>query len=103
MSAIENNANTGESNNSNAKDISLENNLPDNHITNMIGLTVDVKLNNCDDIITGLVFTIVKSNNLLILLRKDENETINSYVINIDNLNEIKISDERINVSDINY
>ena len=78
----------------------LPKNLSESEVIKIIGLTVDIKISNLDEIITGLVYTLMKSNNMLILLRKDENDQINSFIINIEHLSEIKLSKTKIQVWD---
>lgn len=80
--------------------------LSDNIISKLLGLNVEVTLNlqnqNEDKQITiiGNIFSILKSNNLLILLRRDDKEqtSVNSYMINIENIQSIKLSDEKFEV-----
>ena len=82
--------------------MSIPSELSENEISKIIGLTVDIKMNRIeDDVITGVVFSYIKANNLLVILKKDENDTlmINSLVVNLKHLKEIKISDIKIDVS----
>jgi hypothetical protein len=83
-------------------------NLSDNDISKIIGLTVNVKLNNQDNYITGVIFTVLKAQKMLIckiillilkVLNKDENKNITSHIINIPYLEEIKISTDKIQVN----
>ena len=50
--------------------------------------------------VKGNIFSIMKNNNLLILLRRDENEqnSIKSYMINIQSIQSIKLSEEMFDV-----
>jgi hypothetical protein len=82
--------------------MSIPSDLSEHEISKIIGLTVDIKMNRIEDeIITGVVFSYIKANNLLVLLKKDEKDTlmINSLVVNLKHLKEIKISDRKIDVS----
>ena len=76
--------------------------MNESEISKIIGLTVDVKMNGSDEVITGLVFTLVKSNSLLILLKRDEIDPliINSYVVNLNHIKEITVSSSKYDVSD---
>ena len=78
--------------------------MNESEISKIIGLTVDVKMNGSDEVITGLVFTLVKSNSLLVLLKRDENDPliINSYVVNLNHIKEITVSQSKYDVSDNN-
>jgi hypothetical protein len=79
--------------------------LSDDLISNLIGLNVEVTLKienrSEEEKVKGNIFSILKSNNLLILLKKDEKEqnSINSYMINIESIKSIKLTDEKFDVS----
>jgi len=83
----------------NQKNQQIIQNLSENDITKVIGLTVDIKMIGSDEIITGFVYTFLKSNNMLILLRKEINDQITSFIINLNYLSEIKISNTTIEVN----
>ncbi len=78
--------------------------LSDNSISNLLGLNVEVtlKIENIlnEEKVKGNIFSIMKNNNLLILLRRDENEqnSIKSYMINIQSIQSIKLSEEKFDV-----
>lgn len=78
--------------------------LSDNSISNLLGLNVEVtlKIENIlnEETVKGNIFSIMKNNNLLILLRRDENEqnSIKSYMINIQSIQSIKLSEEKFDV-----
>ena len=78
--------------------------LSDNSISNLLGLNVEVtlKIENIlnEEKVKGNIFSIMKNNNLLILLRRDENEqnSIKSYMINIQSIQSIKLSEEMFDV-----
>jgi hypothetical protein len=98
--SIEVNNTTEISDLNNSPSISL-NDLTDDEISKIIGLTVDVVVDKSpESIITGVIYSVLKSNNMLILLRRDEKEihSINSYLINISHIKDIKQSNEKIEV-----
>jgi len=68
-------------------------NLNENEIAKIIGLTVDVKMTN-EEVITGVVFSVFRYNNILILLKPDDNDssTLNSIIINLKHLENIKLN-----------
>lgn len=70
----------------------------ENNISNIMGLTIDIKMKNSDEVITGLVYSIL--NGLLVLLVKDEKDVtvINSFIVNLNNLKEIKLSERKYDV-----
>jgi hypothetical protein len=81
--------------------------LSDNEISNLLGQNVEVTLNIPNRAeeekaikVKGNIFSILKSNNFLIILRRDEKElnSINSYLINIENVQNIELSDENFEV-----
>ena len=67
--------------------------LSDSELSKIIGLTVTV-ITTSEDEFTGVIYSVMKSNNLLALLSKDENEVnaVNSLMININHIKEIKLS-----------
>ena len=81
--------------------------LSDNLISNLFGLSVEVVLKfenqNVEQksiLVKGKIFSILKTNNLLILMRRDEKEqnSIVSYMINIEQIQGIKLSDQKFEV-----
>ena len=77
--------------------------LSDNLISNLFGLSVEVVLNVENQkeeqksiLVKGKIFSILKTNNLLILMRKDDKEhsSIISYMINIEQIQSIKLSEQ---------
>ncbi len=73
-------------------------NLSESQISKIIGLTVDVKMKYSDEIIEGVIFSLIKANNMLILLKKDDADQISSYIINLEYLSDIKVSNSNIEV-----
>jgi len=78
--------------------------LSDDSISNLLGLNVEVtlKIENImnQEKVKGNIFSIMKNNNLLILLRRDGNEknSINTFMINIQSIQSIKLSEEKFDV-----
>jgi len=73
--------------------------MNENNISNIMGLTIDIKMKNSEETITGVVYSIL--NGLLVLLVKDENDVtvINSFIVNLNNLKEIKLSERKYDVN----
>jgi hypothetical protein len=81
--------------------MSFASDLSENDISKIIGLTVDIKMKMAEnEIITGQVFSFIRENNILILLQKDDKDPliINSFFVNLKQLKEIKISNNKIDV-----
>ncbi len=89
--------------NNNTSNTTTTNILTENDLSKVVGMTVDIKMNNREDVITGYVYTIMKSNNLLVLLQSEENEQINSVIINLKYLSDIKLSSvsEKVNYEEL--
>jgi hypothetical protein len=77
--------------------------LSDDLISNLFGLSVEVVLKfenqNVEQksiLVKGKIFSILKTNNILILMRRDEKEqnSIISYMINIEQIQSIKLSEQ---------
>jgi hypothetical protein len=81
--------------------MSFASDISENEISKIIGLTVDIQLSLPEnEVITGQVFSFIRANNILILLQKDKKDPlmINSFIVNLKHLKEIKISDIKIDV-----
>jgi hypothetical protein len=67
--------------------------LSDSEISKILGLTVKI-VTNFEDEFTGVIYSIMKSSNLLVLLSKDEREAnaVNSVIININHIKDIRRS-----------
>lgn len=88
------------------------NDINDNDIINIIGLTVNIFFqttsdNQVEQSITGQIFSVLKAKNLLIcnniklciVLRKEDNgNLINAVSINLNSVSEITLSDNQLEV-----
>ena len=74
--------------------------ISDEELSKIIGLTVDIEIENNNEKITGNIFSVLKSHNLLILLKYDSinSGSINSCLINVKYIKKISISDKKIEV-----
>jgi hypothetical protein len=74
--------------------------LSDGELYKIIGVTVNIKLNNHDDTITGVIFSIIRESKLLFLLSKDsESGSLCSFMVNLLQIKEIQLSDVQLDVS----
>jgi hypothetical protein len=72
--------------------------MNENNIQNIMGLTIDIKMKNSEQTITGVVYSII--NGLIVILVKDESDVtvINSFIVNLNNIKEIKLSERKYDV-----
>lgn len=80
-------------------------NLTESEISKIIGLSIEITLKNQTDIIKGIVYSFIKNNNLLILIRRDDvdHNSINSVIVNINQISSIKHSETKEEVIKILY
>ena len=73
--------------------------ISDNDITKIIGLTVECKVNN--NLIIGVVYSLIKSKNMIVLICNNplvNNNSLASYLINLNYIESIKIADIQLNI-----